>query len=111
MPKKTFSILTLIVLFLTSCESFYWATIINDSNTNITIRIKYNSKGKMETIKLKPAEEYQIKSNIRQKPTFEEIQEIEVLKNDTLLLKTKSMFLSKLFSTHEDKGIYELRIE
>ena len=120
-------ILSTLLIFLTliSCESFYWATIINDSDKNLTIRIKYklekqnktektnyNSEQKIEIIKLKPTEEYQLEAkSIREKPNFEEIEEIEILSNDTLILKTKSIFLDELFSTDEDKGIYELRIE
>lgn len=102
----------LILLLLTSCERFQWAAIINDSNKNLTIRIKYNSDPRIEIVKLEPNEQYEIRSgNIRKKPTFEGIEEIEILKNDTLLLKTKSMFLDELFSTAQDKGIYELRIQ
>lgn len=111
MPRIILSSI-LIFLFLTSCERFQWATIINDSNKNLTIRIKYNSDQRIEIVKLEPSEQYEFRGgNIRQKPTFGEIEEIEILKNDTLLLKTKSMFLDELFSTDEDKGIYELRIE
>ena len=121
---KKLSILLIFVTFI-SCESFYWATIINDSDENLTIRIKYNlekqnksekenynSEQKIEIIKLKPTEEYELKTkSIREKPNFEEIEEIEILSNDKLILKTKSIFLDELFSTDEDKGIYELRIE
>lgn len=109
-PKILLFILMLSILI--SCDKFQWAEIVNDSNKNLTLNIKYNSNQRIDIVKIKPSEVYQFRDgSIRKKPTFEGIEEIEILANDTLILKAKNIFLDELFSTDEDKGIYELRIE
>lgn len=109
-PKILLFILMLSILI--SCDKFQWAEIVNDSNKNLTLKIKYNSDQRIDIVKIKPGEVYQFRDgSIRKKPTFDGIEEIEILANDTLILKTKNIFLDELFSTDEDKGIYELRIE
>ena len=105
-------LLILMLSILTSCHKYQWATITNDSIKNLTLNIKYNSDQRIDTVKLKPGDQYTFDDgNIHDKPTFERIEEIEILANDTLILKTKNIFLDELFSTQEEKGIYELRIE
>ena len=112
-------------LFIMSCESFYWATIINDSSKTITINIKHKINkaenrefvtkapkyldDSMEIVELKPTEEYTFPGNIRKKPDFSEIEYIEIFSNNKSILK--SFDVDKLFNTNEEKGIYELRIE
>lgn len=116
--------LFLFVLISTSCERFSWATIINNSSNVVTVKIKYDleylknaqedrkhyTNDSIEIVDLKPGDEYTLKGNIRVKPNFKAIKEIEIYSSDTVLLKAKRAFLDELFSTNEEKGIYELNI-
>jgi len=119
------SYLLLLVLLLASCERFSWATIINNSSNDVTVKIKYDQEylqnaqedrkyytnDSIEIVYLKPDEEYTLEGNKRIKPNFKAIKEIEIYSSDTLLLKAKRAFLDELFSTDEEKGIYELNIK
>lgn len=114
----TLILVALSALSLFSCESFYFATITNDSPKVVTLKITYKAtlenttKGKrVEVTQLNPEESYTVtEESNRVKPTFETIDELEIYTQDSVLLKTKRMFLPALFGTDRDLGIYELKI-
>ncbi|AWI26851.1 hypothetical protein [Flavobacterium pallidum] len=105
----------LIIFSLTSCETEYFATVLNHSGKNVILKIYYNSdtiskfpngKSNLKTelaqsdltikfdsinyiaeIELKPNEQFDVDFGFRHKPNFHSIQKMKIIKSDTTTLE------------------------
>ena len=101
-----------------SCEKHFIASIVNNSKTKITVKIKidndaadkkrkeYLEKGFLfdkenptdYEIKIDSSDSYDIAGSMHIEPDFYDIKEMEIYSGDTLILKCRKDQIKKLFS-------------